>query len=147
MNRCIGAWRRFVSVPAFRKYAFLAAAAVAFPALAAQPQKLLVFDYKLDADWIAAHGSEYVFVWGASTGATLKTFEQYAPRTVLSKYFPYSRDPDAKHDIAFWKRFHPDWIQYECDGKTPATLYGGANVSLDISNPEVRQWQPASYIA
>lgn len=147
MNRRIGALQRTGWLRTFCAYAFLAVMMAAFPAFAAtQPRKLLVFDYKLNADWVATHGSEYVFVWGASTGATLKTFMEHAPRTVLSKYFPYSRDANAKHDLVFWRKVHPDWIQYECDGRTPATMYGGSNISLDINNKEVVQWQLRNFL-
>ncbi|WP_350016680.1 hypothetical protein ABNK63_03255 [Rhodanobacter sp. IGA1.0] len=147
MNRHIGVPQMAGLLQTFCKYTVLGAAAFAFSVSATtQPKKLLVFDYKLDASWVASHGREYVFVWGASTGATLKTFAEHAPQTVLSKYFPYSRDANAKHGIGFWKKFHADWIQYECDGRTPATMYGGGNISLDINNPKVRQWQLGNFL-
>lgn len=135
---------RSVIRQAIRAFSFLLALGITLPATAAQPQKLLVFTYKLSPSWVAAHGNDYVFVWGAS-GNSIKAFSDHSPHTILSKYFPYSRDPDAKHDISFWEKSHPGWIEYECDGKTPAKMYGGKNVSLDISNPEVVQWQAKTF--
>lgn len=129
-----------------RAFTLLLALGMTLPAGAAQPQKILVFTYKLSPSWIAEHGNEYVFVWGASDNS-IEAFSSHAPHAVLSKYFPYSRDPDAKHDINFWKKTHPSWIEFECDGRTPATMYGGKNVSLDINNPEVAQWQAKIFSA
>lgn len=142
----LGRQKKFVMRQAIRIFVFLLTLGIALSAGADQPQKLLVFTYKLSPSWIAEHGNEYVFVWGASDNS-IAAFSNHAPNVVLSKYFPYSRDPDARHDIEFWNHSHPSWVEYECDGKTPAAMYGGKNISLDVSNPEVAQWQAKIFSA
>jgi len=121
-------------------FALLYLTARCLSAHATQPQKFLVFDNKLDASWVKAHGKEYVFVWGASQ-KTMADFAESAPGTKLSVYFPYARDPDPGNDLAHWQTVHPDWIAYKCDQKTAAYFPGGKNVPLDITNPAVVDWQ------
>lgn len=115
-------------------------------AQASQPQKFLTFDHAMSAAEIAAHPDEYVFVWGATNSALTKAFNEHSPKTLLSTYYPYSRDPDASHGIGFWKASHPDWIAYACDGKTPIALYGDRNVTLDIARLDVVDWQIANFL-
>lgn len=109
-------------------------------AQARQPQLFLTFDYHMRPAQAAAAPARYVFVWGDSASMT-SAFAKYSAGSLLSAYFPYARDPDAKHDLAFWKARHPTWVTYRCDGVTPAYFPGDANVPLDISNPAVLAWQ------
>lgn len=110
-----------------------------------QPRKFLTFASSLSDDWIKAHGSEYVYVWGEADGDLknrdrARAWATYAPHTRLSSYFPYGRDP-SRRPPSEWVSAHPDWILYQCDGKTMATLFGHPIVPLDISNPAVERWQ------
>jgi len=109
-------------------------------AQARQPQLFLTFDYHMRPAQAAAAPARYVFVWGDSASMT-SALAKYSPGSLLSAYFPYARDPDANHDLAFWQARHPTWVTYRCDGVTPAYFPGDTNVPLDISNPAVRAWQ------
>lgn len=118
---------------------------------AAQPRKFLTFSSALSNDWVKSHGAEYVFVWGESDGDTrnpdrARVWATYAPHTLLSTYFPYGRDP-ARRPPSEWLSSHPDWILYQCDGKSMATLFGHPIVPLDISNPAVERWQIQNFAA
>lgn len=67
---------------------------------------------------------------------------------IVSKYIPFSLDPGRPigstgrvgRNLSWWQHHHPDWVLYRCDRKTPAT-YWGNKIPLDLTNPEVRQWQ------
>jgi len=118
----------------------------AITARAAQPQKFVTFDSKATSAQVKAWNDRYVFVWGASNQALTGALATHVPKALLSAYYPYSRDPDAKHDVSFWKAHHPSWIAYTCDGVTPATMYGDPNVVLDITNPDVIAWQIQNFL-
>jgi len=83
------------------------------------------------------------FVWGSQDA-------HGTPPAVNSKYLPYSRDYDRKHTFEWYKANHPDWIVYKSDHTTPAygfTYPTGNAMSLDITNPKVREWYWNTYIA
>jgi hypothetical protein len=66
-------------------------------------------------------------------------------------YYPFDRDLDrgtgeGHHDINWFLRYHPDWIEYTCDQSTPAYEYGDSQVPLDISNPAVLDYMMQTYI-
>jgi hypothetical protein len=95
--------------------------------------------------------SQYDFIWGANL-AHVKQWRQANPAMVVSAYRPLRRDyEDCTHDrtpagarreIAWWQAHHPTWITYQCDRTTPAYEYSDPTcVPLDISNPEVIQYQ------
>jgi hypothetical protein len=89
---------------------------------------------------VATEASHSVFVWGA--GQPVSAYRASSnPKIVLSYYMPWAYDPDATHDLTYWKNLHPDWILYQCDMATPAYYSGTANMPLDISNPAVVAWQ------
>lgn len=113
---------------------------------AAQPQKFLTFDRDLTPAWVKAHPNQYVFVWGADNAALTEAFVKYSPGTLLSSYYPYSRDPDSHHDARFWLTNHPDWVAYTCGKRTPVTMYGSPHIGLDITNPKVIAWQIANFM-
>jgi len=90
---------------------------------------------------IAGEASHAVFVWGADQGSIAAYRSSSNPKIVLSDYMPWAYDPDASHDLAYWKNLHPDWVLYQCDETTPAYYPGTTNMPLDISNPAVVAWQ------
>jgi hypothetical protein len=50
------------------------------------------------------------------------------------------------HGYSWWKQRHPDWIEYQCDRKTPAYEYEDtAVVPLDIANPHVLYYMFTHY--
>lgn len=117
----------------------------------------LVFDYQVtDAGAAAAHS---VFVWSA-TESNIAAYRSSNSNITLSKYIPWSRDPDAGGPdagatLAFWQSAHPSWVTYKCppdggtptspDQVTPAYEFTDPNVPLDISNPDVLAWQVQNY--
>ncbi len=102
----------------------------------------LAFDYAAhDAN---ALSTKVAYVYGGYFADW--NFGFYPPVTHLDGYIPFDNDPYPQtipgHSLADWQASHPDWIVYQCDGKTPA-YYGSGNTSvpLDFSNPAVRAWQ------
>ncbi|MHB8724074.1 MAG: alpha-amylase family protein [Casimicrobiaceae bacterium] len=122
---------------------------ILFPAVvyaqAQQPQKFLTFDYHMTPEEVDVLPNRYVFVWGDSARLTW-AFAKHFPSTLLSAYFPYSRDPNATHGLNYWRASHPTWVTYRCDGVTPTYFPGDPNIPLDISNPDVISWQIAEFI-
>lgn len=107
---------------------------------AAQPARFLVFDSLFTPQMIQDKGAQYQFVWGSTSNPQRdQAWQQYAPATRRSTYFPFERDPNAKSPEV-WAQEHPDWVAYRCDGE-PAFLYGHPIVPFDIANSEVVQWQ------
>ncbi len=96
---------------------------------------------------IATEASHSVFVWGADQENIPAYRASQNPKIVLSYYMPWAYDPDASHDLAYWKSLHPDWILYACDKTTPAYYSGTTNMPLDISNPAVVAWQAQTFAA
>ena len=103
----------------------------------------LTFDYSVTDVATAASHADYV--WGADESNIAGYRASSQPQIVLSKYIPFTRDPDESHDLAYWQALHPDWVLYQCDQVTPAYEFGDSNVSLDITNPDVVDWQITSY--
>lgn len=55
---------------------------------------------------------------------------------------------DPERDLAWFQRYHPSWIAYKADQRTPAWEFGDRNyVPLDISNPAVRAFTVSTEIA
>ncbi len=113
---------------------------------AGQPQKFLTFDSHMTSSEVKGRANEYVFVWGATGPSLGAAFLQESPGVVLGAYFPYSRDPDAKRGLDYWKSAHPAWVAYTCDGATPATMYGDTNIALDVTNTDVVAWQVGNFL-
>jgi len=103
-----------------------------------------VFDSNVDQGHVDDIARYYDFVWGA----TVKNVKEYSSTSniTLSKYLPFSRDPDDTRTLSYWNQVHPDWVVYQCDKTTPLTLFGDPNLVLDISNPQVIQWQEDAII-
>jgi hypothetical protein len=82
-------------------------------------------------------------------------FREGNPNILLSYYVQMNRDggaflnpdPSTGNSLAYWKAVHPDWLLYQCDKKTPVLQFGNhdSNLSLDISNPAVLNWQVQTY--
>ncbi len=106
------------------------------------------FDYNIaDPTSVAA---QYDFVWGASL-YQVAAWRQGNPAIFLTYYIPFDRDfgtfmdNRALHTLAWWQAYHPDWILYRCDKKTPAYFGSDPGVSLDFSNRAVIAWQMQTY--
>ena len=114
----------------------------------------VTFDSKINAASIrpgpdqVAFLSQEVFVWGADPQhPTLDAWLALEPRVELSYYMPYSRAPAARlgFDLAYFLKYHPDWVMYRCDRKTVAfwgdETASDGSVPLDFTNPDVVEWQ------
>ncbi len=63
-------------------------------------------------------------------------------------YYPYDREGNQGHDISWFKKNHPDWIEYRCDRTTVAYEFGDeSDVPLDSTNPAVLEYMWSTYIA
>jgi len=96
----------------------------------------LVFNY--DVKNVRSEIGVIDVVWGASAPSPKQIYNQF--------YTPFERDgpyggPSGGHTLAWWKRHHPDWIEYRCDRKTVAYEFGDANVPIDTANPAVQAYQ------
>lgn len=74
------------------------------------------------------------------------------PGVLNTYYYPFERDqscnvPPGCQTLAWWQANHPDWIEYQCDGSTPAYEFGDSNVALDIANPAVLDWMMRTLLA
>jgi hypothetical protein len=101
-----------------------------------------VFDNNIPQAQAKADAMRYVAVWGSGEPAA---WHAGNAGINTSAYIPFARDP-LPRGLAFWKKFHPDWVVYRCDRKTPAYEGGQKRyIPLDISNPAVRAWQMTTY--
>jgi Hypothetical glycosyl hydrolase family 15 len=102
----------------------------------------LAFDYQTHDATDVERSTDYI--WG---GYFLNwNFGFYPHVPAIDGYMPFDEDPWSQrtpgHSLSDWRARHPDWIVYQCDGKTPAYYGSGdTNVPLDFSNPAVRSWQ------
>lgn len=90
----------------------------------------------------SVYKGQVYYIWGSQEPTNP------AP-AVGSKYLPYSRDPDRGHTLEWYQQNHPDWIEYKDDRTTPAygfTYASGNNMSIDITNPDVREFYWNNYI-
>jgi hypothetical protein len=81
-------------------------------------------------------------VWGAGYPRPKQVYNQF--------YTPFERDGPYRgpaRTIGWWKRHHPDWIEYRCDRKTVAFEFGERrNVPFDIASPQVLAYQRESAV-
>lgn len=70
------------------------------------------------------------------------------PQGVVNGYYlTFDREPEPSvHNLAWYQKYHPDWIVYQCDRRSLATEYGDANVPIDIANPAVLTYLLDTYI-
>ena len=92
--------------------------------------------------------SRYTLTWGTDKP---NAWIQGNHRINGTYYMAYDTDADVTafgdlgHSLGWWQQSsHPDWVLYKCDQRTPAWVGGlPDNVPLDISNPQVVQYQMA----
>ncbi len=78
-------------------------------------------------------------VWGSSYGAKPKGMYNTA-------YIPYSVD-NYGHPVSWYKKYHPDWLEYKCDRKSLAFQFGATQLApLDFTNPAVQTFQWSSWV-
>jgi hypothetical protein len=80
-------------------------------------------------------------VWGARSPRPTQVYNQF--------YTPFERDGPygTSHGLAWWKRNHPDWIEYRCDRRNVAFEFGERrDVPFDIANPAVLAYQRTSAV-
>ncbi len=63
-----------------------------------------------------------------------------------TSYIPYSVD-NFTHTVEWYRKNHPDWLEYLCDRKTLAFEFGATNLApIDFANPEVKAYQWANWV-
>ncbi|MGA8574294.1 MAG: putative glycoside hydrolase [Candidatus Cybelea sp.] len=80
-------------------------------------------------------------VWGARSPRPKAVYNQF--------YTPFERDGPygTSHGLSWWKRNHPDWIEYRCNRKNVAFEFGERkDVPFDIANPSARAYQRSSAV-
>jgi hypothetical protein len=116
------------------------------PASGGSIHLIQMFDYDIAPNQITPQRARPIdLVWGADpTPVKLQAWRRANPGIVLSFYLSFGRD-SQQHPLSYWQQTHPDWVLYQCDRKTPAYLNQQAAVPLDFSNPQVQQWQLATF--
>jgi hypothetical protein len=78
-------------------------------------------------------------VWGSSYAAKPKGMYNTA-------YIPYSVD-NYGHPLNWYRKNHPDWLEYKCDRKSLAFQFGATHLApLDFTSPAVQAFQWASWV-
>jgi hypothetical protein len=80
-------------------------------------------------------------VWGASSPYPKQVYNQFY--TPFERDGPYGR---PSHSVAWWKRNHPDWIEYRCDRTSIAFEFRERDVPFDIANPAALAYQRTSAV-
>jgi Hypothetical glycosyl hydrolase family 15 len=101
----------------------------------------LAFDYRTqDATGVS---SNVDYIWGGYFSDWDFGFYPSVPHT--DGYVPFDTDAYPQnvpgHSLAWYQANHPDWVVYQCDGKTPAYYGSESNVPLDFSNPQVQAYE------
>jgi len=111
------------------------------------------FTFHLNQPKLIADVAKYNdFIWGVEP-YKVAAFRAENPQALLGYYIPLNRDHGSfddedlgrQHDLAYWQAFHPDWVLYKCDRVTPVKLFHDPNISLDMTNPDVINWQIQTY--
>jgi len=116
-------------------------ASTAFPALPDTSSNIsvgLVFNYALPDPSSEAHVTN--LVWASNYTTPTGVYN--------TKYEQFDREPSQgtpAHNLAWFKRYHPDWVEYNCDRATVAYEFGEPYVPLDITNPAVLDYFLKSY--
>lgn len=116
---------------------------VSFPDTYDGIHAFLTFDGSVTDIATAAQHDDYV--WGAAESHIAAYRASSHRQIVLSRYIPFTRDPNSSNTLGYWQSAHPDWVLYQCDQTTPAYEFGDTNVSLDITNPAVVDWQVQTF--
>jgi hypothetical protein len=94
----------------------------------------MVFNFLLTPAQLKSETGVVDLVWGSS----------YATQPIgmyNSAYIPISVD-NFTHSVAWYRKNHPDWLEYRCDKKTLAYEFGvKTNAPLDFTNPDVQAYQ------
>ena len=99
----------------------------------------MVFNYNLTQKQLNSETGVVDLVWGSSW-ATLPA------GMYNSAYIPISVDNFTK-SVAWYKKNHPDWLEYKCDKKTLAFEFGNkTNAPLDFTNPAVQAFQWTNWV-
>ena len=78
-------------------------------------------------------------VWGSSYAAKPAAMYNTA-------YIPYSVD-NYGHPVSWYKKNHPDWLEYKCDRTSLAFQFGATNLApFDFTNPAVQAFQWANWV-
>ena len=78
-------------------------------------------------------------VWGSSYAA--KPAGMYN-----TAYIPYSVD-NYGHPVSWYRKNHPDWLEYKCDRKSLAFQFGATTLApFDFTNPAVQAFQWANWV-
>lgn len=97
----------------------------------------MVFNYWLGPGELGRESGAVDLVWGSSYPALPQGMYNTA-------YIPYSVDNFSK-PVAWYQAHHPDWLEYQCDGKTLAFEFGSTTLApLDFASPGVRAYQWAN---
>jgi hypothetical protein len=108
----------------------------AFPNSSQSVHYFNTFDNAMDNESIISAAPRTDYVWGAYP-INVKLWKQHNPNVVLSAYMSYDCDTTGE-PLSWWQEDHPSWVLYKCDRTTPAF---GPCLSLDVSNPDVIDWQ------
>ena len=122
------------------------------PAKAPALRFLQVFDFRMTSSQATATAKEISYLWGGgsgSRGATPLLWQAANPSLVDILYFYQGTDDPrlSGHTLSWFMTHHSNWVVYDCDAKnrpTKTVAYQpglGAAVPLDISNPDVIDYQ------
>ncbi len=113
---------------------------------------------------IQRNASEYTLVW-SGPDPTWDLFRKANPSIQVGRYMLAFTDDTSRtmyeidtpeqrvRNLNWWNESvdgigHPDWVMYQCDGRTPAYSINPMRpgetepqIPLDITNPDVIQWQ------
>jgi hypothetical protein len=108
-----------------------------FPDTTSNVHLEMVFNYSqknLDAE-----SGVVDMVWGSS-------YADKPARTYNTAYIPYSVD-NYLHPVSWYRKHHPDWLEYKCDRTSLAFQFGATNLApFDFTNPAVQAFQWANWV-
>ena len=100
----------------------------------------------LSISQIKTEAAHYDSVWASFEP---RIWESVHRGLIVSRYMIPNEDDAliSGHDLAWWRKKHPDWVLYACDARgnpteaTPWSGVGFSDVPLDIHNPDVVRYQ------
>ena len=97
----------------------------------------MVFNYNVNNPEIEAGRVD--MVWGSN-------YSTRPAGVYNTSYIPYSVD-NFTYSVGWYRKNHPDWLEYLCDQKTLAFEFGATNLApIDFANPEVRAYQWRNWV-
>lgn len=124
------------AAPVLASPASRVAHARAFPDTTANVHLEMVFNYAQKN--VNAESGVVDMVWGS----------QYArrPRDVYNTtYIPYAVD-NFLYPVSWYRKHHPDWLEYQCDRTSLAFEFGANHAPLDFTNPSVQAFQWSKWV-